>query len=222
MEGELKIPRRKNFHKVYDLRERVLPEGVDASMPSQDELCRHLIVNNMRAHGLALSSEMAYLRKGLGRQMAQTAADMAEEEILQRIRVGDQEYYSTTENLNKLEQKQPSPKLRILSPFDNAVIQRKRLSSLFGFDYQIECYVPKAKRKYGYFCLPVMRGNRFVARLDAKADRKTGEFHVLNLYLEDSVKNRDTFLAALGKELKSFAQFDDCSKVKIHAISRAS
>lgn len=154
--------------------------------------------------------------------MAQTAADMAEEEILQRIRVGDQEYYSTTENLNKLAQKQPSPKLRILSPFDNAVIQRKRLSSLFGFDYQIECYVPKAKRKYGYFCLPVMRGNRFVARLDAKADRKTGEFHVLNLYLEDSVKNRDTFLAALGKELKSFAQFDDCSKVKIHAISRAS
>ena len=67
-----------------------------------------------------------------------------------------------------------------------------------------------------------MRGNRFVARLDAKAARKTGEFHVLNLYLEDSVKNRDTFLAALGKELKSFAQFDDCSKVKIHAISRAS
>ena len=222
MEGELKIPRRKNFHKVSDLRERVLPEGVDASMPSQDELCRHLIVNNMRAHGLALSSEMAYLRKGLGRQMAQTAADMAEEEILQRIRVGDQEYYSTTENLDKLEQKQLSPKLRILSPFDNALIQLKRLSSLFGFDYQIECYVPKAKRKYGYFCLPVMRGNRFVARLDAKADRKTGEFHVLNLYLEDSVKNRDTFLAALGKELKSFAQFDDCSKVKIHAISRAS
>ena len=222
MEGELVIPRRKNFHKVYDLRERVLPEGVDASMPSQDELCRHLIVNNMRAHGLALSSEMAYLRKGLGRQMAQTAADMAEEEILQRIRVGDQEYYSTTENLDKLEEKQLSPKLRILSPFDNALIQLKRLSSLFGFDYQIECYVPKAKRKYGYFCLPVMRGNRFVARLDAKADRKTGEFHVLNLYLEDSVKNRDTFLAALGKELKSFAQFDDCSKVKIHAISRAS
>ena len=53
----------------------------------------------MRAHGLALSSEMAYLRKGLGRQMAQTAADMAEEGVLQRIRVGDQEYYSTTENL---------------------------------------------------------------------------------------------------------------------------
>ena len=100
------------------------------------------------------------------------------------------------------------------------MIQRKRLASLFGFDYQIECYVAKAKRKYGYFCLPVMRGNRFVARLDAKADRKTGEFHVLNLYLEDTVKNRDTFLPALGRELKRFAQFDGCSKVKIHTISR--
>ena len=102
MEGVLMIPRRKNFHKVYDLRERVLPEGVDASMPSQDELCRHLIFSNMRAHGLALSSEMAYLRRGLGARMSQTAANMVEEGGLQRIRVGNQAYYCTTENLNKL------------------------------------------------------------------------------------------------------------------------
>src|SRR6185503_1909469 len=64
----------------------------------------------------------------------------------------------------------PSPvgeSTRILSPFDNLVIQRRRLQKLFGFDYQIECYVPEPKRKYGYFVLPVLWGDRLAARIDA-------------------------------------------------------
>lgn len=221
MEGELMVPRRINFHKVYDLRERVLPSDTDVSMPTQDELCRHLATSYLRAQGLAQVTELAYLRKGLGRQMAQTAADMVEEGVLQEVAVGGVSYYTTPEVLATLDRQSPSTRLRILSPFDNAVIQRKRLASLFNFDYQIECYVPKAKRKYGYFCLPILRGNRFVARLDAKADRKAGVFHVLNLYLEDSVKNPEAFLAALTPELERFAKFDGCTSVEIHSIRPA-
>jgi len=221
MEGELMVPRRINFHKVYDLRERVLPSDTDVSMPTQDELCRHLATSYLRAQGLAQVTELAYLRKGLGRQMAQTVADMVEEGVLQEVDVGGVSYYATPEVLATLDRQSPSTRLRILSPFDNAVIQRKRLASLFNFDYQIECYVPKAKRKYGYFCLPILRGNRFVARLDAKADRKAGVFHVLNLYLEDSVKNSEAFLAALTPELERFAKFDGCSSVEIHSIRLA-
>ncbi len=221
MEGELMIPRRLKFHKVYDLRERVLPGGVDVSMPTPDELCRHLAEDCVRSQGLAQASEMAYLRKGLGAQMAQSVADMVEEGVLIPLGVGGQTYYSDREGLNSLNDRLPRPKLRILSPFDNAVIQRKRLAALFGFDYQIECYVPKEKRKYGYFCLPVLRGNRFVARLDAKADRKMGVFHVFNLYLEDGVEDSASFLTALRAELLRFAKFDGCSAVELHAIKRA-
>ncbi len=221
MEGKLMIPRRVNFHKVYDLRERVLPDDVDASMPTPDELCRHLIANYLRAQGLAQSAEIAYLRKGLSVQMAQTLKDMVEEGTLIQVKVGDQFYYGDRDILNIRDSGLSPPKLRILSPFDNAVIQRKRLASLFGFNYQIECYVPKAKRKYGYFCLPVLRGNRFVARLDAKADRKTGVFHVFNLFLEDGVKESESFLSALRAELLRFAKFDNCSTVELHAIKRA-
>jgi uncharacterized protein YcaQ len=220
MEGELMVPRRNNFHKVYDLRERVLTSDVDVSTPTIEELCGHLIGSYLRAQGLAQISELVYLRKGLGKQMSQTVADFVEAGMLQKLDVNGQIYYATPKSLDVIDQRPPSPKLRILSPFDNAVIQRKRLASLFEFDYQIECYVPKAKRKFGYFCLPVLRGNRFVARLDAKADRKTAVFHVMNLYLERSVKNREAFLVALRAELERFAKFDGCTSVEIHAITQ--
>ena len=80
--------------------------------------------------------------------------------------------------------------------------------------------MPKAKRKSGYFCLPVLRGNRFFARLDAKAGRKTGVFHVMNLYLERSVEDIGAFLTALRAELQYFAKFDSCTVVEIHALQQ--
>ena len=69
-------------------------------------------------------------------------------------------------------------------PFDNLVIQRKRLQQLFGFHYQIECYVPAAKRQYGYFCLPILWGERFVGRVDPKAHRSTGRLEVLSFSVD--------------------------------------
>lgn len=221
MEGELMIPRRINFQKVYDLRERVLPSGTDVSMPAPDELCRHLIRTFLHAQGLGQIGEMSYLRKGLGRQMAQTVANMVEEGELLEVAVAGQSYYCQRETMEGLDTARSQPGLRVLSPFDNAVIQRKRLATLFGYDYQIECYVPKAKRRYGYFCLPILRGNRFVARLDAKADRKSGVFHVLNLYLEQGSGKRESLLRALRQELQRFARFDGCEKIEFHAIHEA-
>ena len=153
--------------------------------------------------------------------MSQTVAAFVEEGMLQELEVDGQVYYSTPRSLEIIKQDLPSPKLRILSPFDNAGIQRKRLAALFDFDYQIECYVPKAKRKYGYFCLPLLRGNRFVARLDAKADRKAGIFHVLSLHLEKSVKSRTALLSALEPELQRFAKFDGCEAVEVHSVRSA-
>lgn len=221
MEGELMIPRRINFQKVYDLRERVLPSGTDVSMPTPDELCRHLIRSYLRAQGIGQIGEMSYLRKGLGRQMAKTVADMLEEGELLEVALAGESYYCQRETLEGSDRAGSQPKLRVLSPFDNVVIQRKRLASLFGFDYQIECYVPKAKRRYGYFCLPILRGNRFVARLDAKADRKAGVFHVLNLYFEQGVKPADSLLSQLRAELLRFARFDGCGQIEFHGIHEA-
>jgi len=75
-----------------------------------------------------------------------------------------------------------------LSPFDPLVWDRARCKAMFDFDYRIECYTPEAKRRYGYFTLPILRRGMLIGRLDAKAHRKEGLFEVKALHLEPGVK----------------------------------
>ena len=102
-----------------------------------------------------------------------------------------------------------------MSVFDNAVIQRDRLSSLFGFDYQIECYVPAAKRRYGYFSLPLLYRDHFVGRMDAKAHRQTGVLEIRQLHLDDHPFDTDAVIDALVKALDEFRVFQGCWRVEL-------
>ncbi|WP_372645689.1 DNA glycosylase AlkZ-like family protein, partial [Ancylomarina sp.] len=113
-------------------------------------------------------------------------------------------------------------KLKILSPFDNLLIQRKRIQTLFHFDYQIECYVPEAKRQYGYFSLPILWDGQLLARMDCKADRKTAVLHIKHLVLEANLTKTEAFALALSKELKAFMQFNDCTSIQLHKTTPAS
>lgn len=219
MEGELMIPHRINFHKVYDLRERVLSDDIDTRLPTEEELCRHLINAFLRAQGIGQVNEISYLRKGLGPALRRVAQEMEEEKLIVAVDIAGQKYYSTIDALEQLQQTQAPARLRILSPFDNAIIQRKRVTQLFDFDYQLECYLPKAKRKYGYFCLPILQNNKLIGRIDAKASRSDGVFHVLHLHVEKPLRNSNSFFAALRKELNKFAAFDACEKLQLHRIS---
>ena len=219
MEGELMIPYRVNFHKVYDLRERVLPDDVDTRMPTTEELCRHLIGTFLRAQGFGRAKQFAYLRKGMGKPMQQTLLHMEEEGKIIKVEIGGETYYALTTILDELEQALPPSGFRILSPFDNAVIQRERVSALFDFDYQIECYVKKENRVYGYFCLPLLYRNKLVGRLDAKAERKSGVFQLLHLHLEKPVGSKEGFYKAFLAELKRFAEFNGCQQLELQKVS---
>lgn len=216
MQGDLMTPRRVNFQKVYDLPERVLPGGVDTSEPTQEEHARHLITRYLEAHGLGQPSEIAYLRKGAKKQIAETMQEMTAAEELITIRVSDEIFHALPASLQLLNKPLARSKLKILSPFDNLVIQRKRLQSLFGFDYLIECYVPAAKRRYGYFVLPILWDGRLAARMDCKADRKESRLHIKLLEIEPWMKKTDSFIQALQKELKSFLKFNECSRLVVH------
>ncbi|MBL4673657.1 MAG: winged helix DNA-binding domain-containing protein [Arenicella sp.] len=97
-------------------------------------------------------------------------------------------------------------RVKILSPFDNLLIQRQRMRDLFDFDYQIECYVTKNKRKYGYFVLPILAGQQFIGRMDAKIDRKTKLMTVSSLFLERG--NYADYRKELVLALKRFLKFN--------------
>jgi uncharacterized protein YcaQ len=217
IEGELMVVERRGFQKVYDLPERVLPAGIDTSVPSANEFERHLILSYIRAHGFANAQQISYLRKGLKSHVTRTCQEMLENDELQQVMLGSQTYYALPNITDLLKQSVSRNQINILSPFDNAVIQRKRLSEVFGFDYQIECYVPPAKRQYGYFSLPLLWGTEFVGRMDAKIDRKTQIFHVQNLHLETA--EVDEFIEVFNPTLQAFKQFNDGVDIKVHKVT---
>jgi len=216
MQGELMISGRVNFHKVYDLRERVLPAGLDTTTPSSEEYARFLICRYLQANGVGQAAEISYLLKNIKPLITTTLGAMVADGELQEIDVAGIQYYVLASSLELLSKPLARNKLAILSPFDNLLIQRKRMQALFNFDYLIECYVPEEKRQYGYFSLPILWDGKLVARMDCKADRRESHFHIHHLALESTLNNIDDFSQALSKTLPTFMQFNNCTQLTLH------
>jgi uncharacterized protein len=89
-----------------------------------------------------------------------------------------------------------------LSPFDRLIHDRDRAEALFGFSYRLEMYVPKAKRQYGYYVLPILRGDRLIGRIDPVVDRRAGVLRVNSVHWEPGVEP-----APLGRPLRDLAKF---------------
>src|SRR5690606_16136752 len=142
------------------------------------------------SNGISTEKEMTYLRYHDNKTTKKVIAELVEDKKIIPIKVNgaEEQYYTTKSKLRDLNSNNNNKQIHILSPFDNLVIQRKRLNALFDFDYLIECYVPAPKRKYGYFCLPVLYGDNFIGRLDAKADRQSGVFKVINFFPKANIK----------------------------------
>lgn len=219
MQGELMVSERRSFHKVYELTERVLPAGIDTAQPDLTEYARFLIRKFLRANGLGQPAEMAYLLKNTKPLLLATIKEMVFAGELLPMRVNDSDYYALPDSMSLLGKPLQRSKLKILSPFDNLLIQRKRMQALFDFDYLIECYVPAPKREYGYFSLPILWDGKLVARMDCNADSKTGVMHIHHLALEPGLTKKEAFFAALYKELDAFLQFNQCSRYQIHKTS---
>lgn len=217
MQGDLMVVERRGFQKVYDLTERVLPSDVDSRVPSTKELCRHLILQYLKANGLARAEHIAYLRKGLKVPIQQQLQTLQEEGSIIVVNVARNCYYALA-NLNAaLKNRLPQQAVKILSPFDNLLIQRARMRELFDFNYQIECYVPEAKRIYGYFTLPLLQGQRFVGRMDVKVHRKQQQMSILHLHLETD--KLTLLLQPLITALQDFMCFQQAHSLAIEHIS---
>ncbi len=221
MEGKLMVAKRNGFQKVYDLAERVLPANIDISFPSEKEYAEHLIKKTVGAHGIVCENEIAYLRSGLKVSVNKVLKRMLMEGELLEVKVEGMEksFFIKSESQLKSFVRETSS-IHFLSPFDNAIIQRKRMQNLFDFEYMIECYLPEPKRKYGYFSLPVLYGNKFVARFDPKADRTSKTFYIKTLHFEKGFKPDEDFNSSFALKLKNFALFNGCTKIVIEKADK--
>lgn len=217
MQGELMVSKRDKFQKVFDLAERVLPSNIDQSMPTDTQLYDHLIHRFLTANGIGTPAEIAYLRKGLKSKVNARCLELLEDQRLVELNVSGNVYYALPEFESILEKKLSRYKAKILSPFDNLLIQRQRMRDLFDFNYQIECYVSAKKRKFGYFVLPILYGQEFIGRMDAKIDRKTKIMTIHKLVFESQkhLKYKDKVDTAL----REFLLFNKGEQFKIDQIN---
>ncbi len=215
------IRERQNFHRIYDLRERVLPAWCDVDAPPIETVRRELALRAVRALGVATTRWVPdYFRTP--KTGAATHLDaLADEGMLLRASIEgitERAYVHPDHSrlLARAARGALEPTLTtIVSPFDPLVWHRERASSLFGFDYQIECYTPAPKRRYGYFTLPIVDRGRIVGRLDPKAHRSDGVFEVKALHLEPWVRPDDDLAARLAGALARFARWHQTPKVVI-------
>lgn len=227
-QGELMISERHGFQKVYDLTERILPEHINTSFPSKEELARFIILGAVKSFGIVSEKEIENFKQpGVSRDkdmllterkdIKKGLANLIEAKEIIQVKISGfaTPYYLLSQTAG-FDLKSPiTPAVRLLSPFDNLIIQRDRTKQLFDFDYSLECYVPEPKRQFGYFVFPILFGNNLVGRLDPKADRKNKTLILKNLYFEPEFVGFNEFLPLFSEELKQFAKFNGCDKIKI-------
>jgi uncharacterized protein YcaQ len=211
MIGEVMIARRQNFQRVYELRERLLPDWKDDAVPSWEEFQRTLALRAVSALGVALPAWVPDYFRQPKKGMPERLEKLAQEGLLLQVEVEGFEgtAYVHPDRVDLIE-KAASGNLEptrttLLSPFDPLVWDRRRARELFGFDYTIECYTPAAKRRYGYFTLPILQRGQLIGRLDAKAHRAQGVFEIKALYLEPGVPVSEELVAGLAAALQRLA-----------------
>ncbi|MEX2373395.1 MAG: crosslink repair DNA glycosylase YcaQ family protein [Dehalococcoidia bacterium] len=181
--GRLAIGDRRNFARLYDLPERVLPrEILDAPPPSAEDAQRELLLLAARHHGIGTSRDLAdYYRLALT-EARRLLAGLVDSGALNAVSVEgwkDAAYVLPDVRVPRRIQARA-----LLSPFDPVVWERARAERLFNFHYRIEIYTPEAKRQFGYYVLPFLLDDRLVARVDLKADRQASTLLVRAAHIE--------------------------------------
>jgi len=213
LDGKLMITRNKAFHKIYDLPLNLVPRETDLTVPTPEEYARFVIRRTLGALGIAYAKEMAWRARYVkGNLVKKELEKMVTEGELLTVVVEGQKSAPLYMLPGQQTEVELSGDAFILSPFDILNVFRHRLRDFFDFDYQIECFVPAPKRKYGYFSLPILVGDTFVARMDAKADRKQKLLIVHNLHFE-AVDLNAAMIGKIVEVLKSFVKFNGCRDV---------
>jgi len=221
LDGKLTITRTRAFHKVYDVPMNLIPADTDLTMPTAEEFARFVIRRTLGALGIAYVKEMAwrarYVKGNLVKRELEKMVAGGEVRTVQLEGLKSAPLYMLPGQQTEVEL---AGDAFILSPFDILNVFRHRLRDFFDFDYQIECFVPAPKRRYGYFCLPVLVGDTFVARMDAKADRKQKILIVHNLHFEE-VELDEAMIGKIIAALKAFILFNKCQDIVFKKCNRA-
>jgi uncharacterized protein YcaQ len=236
--GEVVCVRRVGWRRVYDLAERAVPERhrqpgpawVDDDGilgPSDLDCVRELVRRSARSCGVGTRGDLVDVHRLGARHVApevlETAlADLVDDGTLRRVHVEgwEQPAYAESAAVDAMASRGSAGRSRttLLSPFDSLVWHRGRTSRLFGFDYQLEAYVPQDKRLHGYFTMPVLHQGRLVARVDPKRERDVLQAKQVTLEVGPRGGVPAAALAAVARALHEAASWVGCARVEVARV----
>jgi hypothetical protein len=222
--GELLVVRREKFQKVYDLTGRVFPEQHRSPAPSDEEHSEWACSTALERLVVATPKELAEFWQSIDPARAKSWCEAAAREgrivpvLVEPLNEGESKprpAYALPDWERRLKRlPEPPPLTRLLSPFDPVLRDRARALRLFGFDYRFEAFVPEPQRRFGYYVLPVLEGDRLVGRIDPKFERAEGLLKVRRVYWEPGVRATRERVKKLKEAAERLANFIGAENVE--------
>ncbi len=206
--GRVGISRRIGGERVWDVLERCLPAGVPAAELGDAEAERRAALRAVGMLGVARPAHVrAHFLRRRYRRLSDTLAELVAAGELERVRVSGLGggWLARAADLDALPDLAPAARTIALSPFDNVLCDRARATELFGFEHRLEIYVPAAKRRWGYYVLPILHRERIVARADLAVDRSARVLRVRALHREPDVRRTPALDRAITRALERLA-----------------
>jgi uncharacterized protein len=223
--GRIGISRREGNRRYYDLMERLVPAELLELRESEEDAMTHRLLSRFRATGMTTpvgtQTEVMYSAGSTAERTRRTARLVEDGELLpieveglkgpRYIIAAEEPILEATAEPGSL----PSPSVAFLAALDPLVWDRRMLRELWSFDYLWEVYVPQAKRKWGYYVLPMLFGDRFVGRIEPRIDRKTKTLTILGIWFEPDFKPMESpgFIGALRDAIEAYRSFVGAAKV---------
>lgn len=217
VQGKILVARRSGGRKLWDLAERCLPEWTPHDRLTEREIVRRAAQKSLRALGVARARHIEqHFIRGRYPGLPRVLADLEAEGRIQRVQIGADgrewpgPWYIHTDDLPLLDRLGAGdwqPRTTLLSPFDNLICDRARTETLFGFTFRMEIYVPPTQRRYGYYVMPILSGDRLIGRSDVRMDRAQGRLMVNAVYAERDAPRTRTAGRALAGAIEELAEF---------------
>lgn len=226
MTGEVMVVGHSGNQNLWDLTDNFLPQSVERKIFPVVELEESTAIRAMRALGVSAEHDIyRYFVRGRYSNVKGTIRKLVEDRKAVKVKIEGEhkakEYYILSEDIKTLDaiiSDKWEPRLSLISPFDNVITLRDRTQKIFNFNYILEQFVPKEKRKYGTYVLPILWGSNLVGRIDAKFEKEQKTLNILRVYAEPGFENETIIGEKLACRVEDFADFLGADKVKYGKI----
>lgn len=211
--GEIFVSKRDGLKRWWDLSHRVMPEWTPDGGWSAEQVTREATQKSLKALGIGRARDIGrHFIERRYHNLNQILAELQAEEIILPVEIEawPDQWFIHRDNLplvNAIQQGEWHPRTTLLSPFDNLIRDRDRTELMWNFYYRIEIYVPKAKREYGYYVLPILHGEELIGRVSPRMDRKKKVLDVEAVYAEDNAPVNKETGTAVRRAIENLAQF---------------